>query len=141
MDGFFFPPFTGDQRKIAIALKGAGTLFADLSTTWRLTFHECATRHQHAPMSAEGRRELMDIVNARGTVKSPPPNQGVIFRVGSADRAAIHSEPPIVTRRLFLSIVPGNQGQVEELRARWGRPVRPELRADPAETSVRQEPQ
>ncbi len=38
--------------------------------------------------------------------------QGVVFAVGSDDVAAVHSDPPIQEKRLFLSIVPGISAQI-----------------------------
>ena len=41
--------------------------------------------------------------------------------MGNDKVAAIHSEPPINEKRIFLSILPGHVSEIEELRKRWNR--------------------
>ena len=123
MDGYFFHPYSGDQRKVAITLIGPGTLFNHLARESRQAFRECARHHQHAPLALEGREALVRIVNAGGGFERAGAMQGTIFAVGSAERAAIHSEPMIDSERLFLSLVPGSREQISELHERWGAPL------------------
>lgn len=124
MDGYFFRPYSGDQRKVAVTLKGPTTLFSRVPGEWRAAFLECAHRYQHAPMALEGRTELAKIVSASGGSETAGEMQGTIFVVGDCDRAAIHSEPAMQSERLFLSILPGSRAQIRELQERWSAPVR-----------------
>jgi hypothetical protein len=70
-------------------------------------------------MGLEGRAELARIVDAGGLVETSGEMQGTILRVGDRERAAVHSEPPISSQRLLLSIVSGSREQVRELQGRW----------------------
>jgi hypothetical protein len=49
----------------------------------------------------------------KGTV-----NNGLIFEVGSRKNSIIHSEPPIKSNRIFLSILPGTFAQINEFKQR-----------------------
>lgn len=44
-------------------------------------------------------------------------NQGIIFLMG--DKCPIHSEPNIINNRFFLSIIPGSENQINDLRKRY----------------------
>lgn len=52
------------------------------------------------------------------SIETTPPNHGSIFIIGP-NNAAIHSEPPIHSERLFISVVQGTSEQIEDLRTRW----------------------
>ena len=45
--------------------------------------------------------------------------QAGIFIVGDQLQAAIHSEPAIYENRLFISVVPATQEQINQLNKRW----------------------
>jgi hypothetical protein len=123
IDGYFFRPFSGDQQKVVVALKGPGTLFAHLTRKWREVFLECAQRHQRTALALEGREELRQIVEAGGAVKATRAMEGTIFTVGCHESATIHSEPKISSERMFLSLVPGSMEQINALRERWKAPL------------------
>ena len=47
-------------------------------------------------------------------------SQGLVFLAGSPmDNAALHSEPNMDQKRMFISIVPGSKKNIEELKKRW----------------------
>jgi hypothetical protein len=45
----------------------------------------------------------------------------LIFIVGNTEKALIHSEPPMTEERIFISILPGTEKQIENLKKRWKR--------------------
>lgn len=117
-DGTFFDTPTGEQRKVAIALKGASTLFNDLPNALRGKFQEALRAEKD---STEQRLKIAQLVNPSDN-STGAEGQGSIF-ISGTERAAVHSEPPIHAPRVFVSIVPGTAAQIEELRTRWERPV------------------
>ena len=68
----------------------------------------------------DARAKLAELLDPAKAVTASS-GQGTIFIVG-ADFAAVHSEPPIKEQRLFISIVPGSQTDIEELDKRWNTP-------------------
>lgn len=59
--------------------------------------------------------ELLDINKA----ESSKQGQGVFFVVGDDKIGAVHSEPKKHENRLFFSILPGDESEIEELYLRW----------------------
>lgn len=119
MDGKFYDQADGDQRKIAMTIKGAGTLLNNLPQSLRETFNSVARSFDRD--SPENRRTLEKLIDPAHTHIGTS-GQGTIFIVGSDERAAVHSEPPIHSERLFMSLLPGTHEQIAELRERWGAP-------------------
>lgn len=109
-DGYYYSPYTGEQYKIAIALKGASTLFYPLADEMREKFNSL----QFNPENRETISKMLDTSKAVSVALG----HGAIFIVGTP-YAAVHSEPPIHEERLFLSIVPGNKAEIEELYNNW----------------------
>ena len=118
-DGTFYDKTDVDQRKVAMTLKGPGTLLNNLPQSLRQTFNSVARSFESD--SPENRRTLEKLVDPVNT-QAGTAGQGTIFIVGSDERAAVHSEPPIHSERLFMSLLPGTREQIAELRERWGAP-------------------
>lgn len=118
IDGYFYTPTETAQRKIATTLKGPGTLLNDLPDNLRSTFNKLLRTSGN---TMAGRQALAQLVDPTQT-QSIVPGQGVIFTVGSEERAAVHSEPPIPGERLFMSLLPGTREQIAELRKNWNAP-------------------
>lgn len=119
-DGWFYEPTENDrQQKIALTLKGRTTLLNNLPDTLRGAFHKLL--RSFASDSTENRRTIGKLINPADT-ETALPGQGTIFTVGDIKNSAIHSEPPIDSERIFMSIVPGTKAQIEELRQRWNVP-------------------
>lgn len=91
-DGYYFFPYAGFVFKFAAALKGNPTLF-------------CSHLDERGFSGQE--------------IKSPCLGQGAFFIVGDKERGAVHSEPKIDSERLFISILPGSESEIKELKARW----------------------
>lgn len=108
-DGYYFSPFSGKAYKFVVTLKGAHTLFYHLPEKMQEHFSELEENQERAKLA-----EMLDL----SQVSTAEPGQGTAFIVG-AESSAVHSEPQIVGQRLFLSIVPGSQVQIDELDKRW----------------------
>lgn len=117
-DGYFYPPYTGDQHKAVFVLKGPQTLMNDLHSSMRASFNELSG--SFAEDSKANREKIAALID-NSLTRQAVEGQGSIFVVGS-DRAAIHSEPPIYEERLFLSVAPGTTAQIEGLRTNWDSP-------------------
>ena len=113
-DGYFYHPMEGDQYKAAMPLKGPSTLFSRFPEKLRSIFDELAR-----PVGDKGpdREKLAELV-AETPVESIPEGQGAVFVAGS-NRGAIHSEPPMHTERLFMSVVPGTKEQIADMEGRF----------------------
>ena len=107
MDGYYFTPQdkSAVMYKFAITLLGDGTMFY--------------------PLEADQRREVWrKIINRpymrdyckQKNIMHAQQGQGAFFISCRTTQAALHSEPPITKPRLFLSIVPCNTKQIEELK-------------------------
>lgn len=118
-DGKFYDLEDADQRKIAMTLKGTGTLLNKFPENLRETFNSVARSFERD--TPENRRTLEKLIDPANTHVGTA-GQGTIFIVGSDKRAAVHSEPPIHSERLFVSLLPGTHEQIAELRERWGAP-------------------
>ena len=110
-DGYYYSPYSGDQYKLAIALKGPSTLFYPLPDELRDKFKSL----QFNPENREAIAQMLDVSKAIFAARE----QGIIFIVGTYDHGAVHSEPPIHEERLFLSVVPGNKSEIQELYNNW----------------------
>jgi len=119
VDGYYYGSDEGDQHKVVFTLKGASTPIADLPENIRTDFN--ALSKVCRDDTPEQRRILAALVEDH-FVTSAARGQGSVFVVGP-DHAAIHSEPPIHTARLFFSVMPGTSAQIEELRRDWEAPI------------------
>lgn len=53
------------------------------------------------------------------TTNSPVPNEVAFFRLGD-EEGAVHSEPQCDEDRIFVNVVPGEEGELRDLMGRWG---------------------
>lgn len=104
---YSFPP-TECVFKFAVTLKGAPTLLYDLPNDLRDVF--TAQKNDRVFLS-----ELLDVKNA----ESPQIGEGVFFVVADNRIGAVHSEPKMHENRLFLSILVGDESEIDELNQRW----------------------
>ena len=109
-DGSFYKPYGSAQLKFAGVLRGASTIFVDLIDK-KDEFHEIEGRKDL--FDREKRVMFRDLIPSESIVH-PNFGQGAFFLVGS-NQAAIHSEPAFAESRLFFSVVPGTQAEIEEL--------------------------
>lgn len=101
-DGYYYPS-TQEQYKVAITLKGPGTLFYNASPTERARLDYLK---QNIPMLTQELDSSLILHTEYG--------QGSIFVVGT-DYAPFHTEPNITANRLFLSMIPGSKSQIQTL--------------------------
>lgn len=111
-DGCYFGPYPypGLVFKFTAVLKGSPTLLYPLSASMREAFE--VNRANRLFLS-----ELLDINKA----ESPKKGEGVFFIVGDPNFSAVHSEPIMSENRLFFSILPGDESEIQELYRRWHR--------------------
>ena len=107
MDGYYFTPQDKStvMYKFAITLLGDGTMFYPVEAdqrreVWRKTINR--------PYMRDYCKQEQIIHAHQG--------QGAFFVSCRTTQSALHSEPPITKPRLFLSIVPCNEKQIEELK-------------------------
>lgn len=102
-DGYYYSPYFGMQYKFAVGLKGNPTLFYSLDETMREIFRK----------NQEDRVTLSQIFDVN-KADTAPKGFGAIFIVGPRDYGALHSEPKIDSNRIFISILPGQDCEIEE---------------------------
>lgn len=110
IDGYYFQNPDKELHKVALALKGTATLFNTAAGKDKEDFVD-ALRRGPRMEEMEHRRLLHGMLDPALT-EVPPAHHGAVFVAGSEARAAIHSEPPMPTERLFISIVPGSKEQM-----------------------------
>lgn len=115
-DGYFYPPHSGNQYKAVIALKGAGTLLNVPSDEQRALFMQA---QRTANDTTKAQSSIITLLDPQRT-ESTPAGMGTMFIAGS-EHAAIHSEPPIHSERVFISILPGTAQQIDTLRQNWNK--------------------
>ncbi|MEO8963286.1 MAG: hypothetical protein ABI370_01240 [Gammaproteobacteria bacterium] len=101
-DGFYFPPYEGEQFKVVVTLAGPGTLFYNLPDQQRETFNSLNNDRVNT-------KKMLENI----TPVSPASGQGAAFIAGSKTRAAVHSEPYINSARLFLAVAPCSHTQLD----------------------------
>ncbi|AYV81714.1 MAG: hypothetical protein Harvfovirus55_3 [Harvfovirus sp.] len=119
VDGTFFEKDHRIQSKFVTVLKGDGTLFAVVDGDTRTKFLDS---RKIVPWNYEEVQAQQNkiIAGAQGVKFLQLANsQGAIFLVGNDKMAAIHSEPPFNQKRIFLSILPGDKSEIEQLTNRW----------------------
>lgn len=114
-DGYFYAPYSGFSFKFAAALKGNSTVFCQLSKGLREIFQ---INFDHRLQLSLEHRVLLDSLLEECKKESVKPGHGAFFIVGDPNSAAIHSEPKIDSDRLFFSVLPGNDSEIEELYMR-----------------------
>lgn len=107
-DGYYYGPYYGAQFKFGAALKGNQTLFYPMTEE----LHQVYRQHWND-------REFLSMYFDVKDAETAERGQGAFFVVGNANLSALHSEPRIDTQRLFISIVPGQVCEIEELYNRW----------------------
>jgi hypothetical protein len=103
MDGYYYSPYFSVQYKFAVGLKGNPTLFYAIDETMRDTYWN------HF-QDRETLSQLFDVNQA----ETAPKGSGAIFIVGNRNYSALHSEPKIDSKRIFMSILPGQDCEIEE---------------------------
>ena len=125
-DGNFFinpKSRTKQQSKFITVLKGAGTLMIhpqpekEVIEKMQKLYQDLGNNYKEQ-MSIEFRKK-QDAILVNENKKQLNNNQGLVFMVGNKDRALIHSEPPMREDRLFVSILPGYEYEITELKKRW----------------------
>jgi len=129
-DGYFYNSLEYSDKnlpqiKLAGVLMGPSTLFKKDNPEMRQKFMESyANLYRNFDRSdqkkdLENRKEIDTTLNKYPTFQ-PNENQAVVFKVGSKNNAAIHSEPNMCCDRIFYSVVSGNKEEIKELADRWG---------------------
>ncbi len=109
-DGYYFAPYSQEYLKspivkAAIPLTGAGTLFYNVSPIEKEEFRK-------KRITGDDRIQLSEFLNDASKIESTPKGYGTVFIVG--ERGAMHSEPYMTTTRLYMSLIPGNEKQIQE---------------------------
>ena len=131
---FFMNPERINQYKFVTTLKGPGTLFYKKSTQIN-KIYENNIKKRRSEQKKTGIEQSFDdkiIVKYRkkiaNTLKNYEYNQsknneGLIFTTGNnynnLANGILHSEPKINVHRLFIIILPGSRGEINELIKRW----------------------
>ena len=134
MDGSFY--ITEDknqiQSKFVTVLRGAGTLMVNATKKEKEEYEKIMIENR--PKTKEDKEKFFkdhknqmklrikqNKVFEKKKVKQLKNDEGLIFIVGNIDKALVHSEPPTHTNRIFISILPGTETQILELKKRWNR--------------------
>ncbi|NGX45248.1 MAG: hypothetical protein K940chlam2_00393 [Chlamydiae bacterium] len=107
-DGYYYSPYSGAAFKFATVLKGTSTMFYPLPQNMRKTFRS----------HCKDRTFLANLIK-QCHIESPKLGQGAFFLVGDMNNACVHSEPKIDGERIFFSVMPGNENEINELKERW----------------------
>ncbi|KAJ5752119.1 hypothetical protein N7520_009036 [Penicillium odoratum] len=120
--------------KLTTTLLGPGTLFINEGTTplareiQRRIKHSVGAENPHICASvrclgcataAESVRSRLAVELGDHEVVQVQSGDYVFFRVGR-DTGAVHSEPMSNGDRIFVNVVPGDEGDLKSLLARWG---------------------
>lgn len=121
IDGKFFninDKNNNGQTKFITTLKGAGTIFVDANKQIRDIYYDFRDKNINKDKDMEYRLKLMNLLENAKKINLKN-NEGAIFKSFDRNLAAIHSEPYITEPRIFLSILPGNKEEINELYERW----------------------
>lgn len=136
MDGNFFMDTPEDrkqiQSKFVTVLRGDGTLMVSATKKekeeWQRIMRANSPKTQEeAEKFYKDEQKQMELrmktnkVFENKKVKQLKNDEGLIFIVGNLDKALIHSEPPMHSFRIFISILPGTGEQIAGLKKRWNR--------------------
>lgn len=126
IDGSYYSPNFMPQYKFAAALKGNGTLFYPLTPSSRATYLDLLSQlklsniddpeafKEYFKQVEDQRVTLSHIFNVKHA-ETASRGHGAFFVVGHQAFSALHSEPKFDTPRLFISILPGREGEIKEL--------------------------
>lgn len=113
-DGKYFAPYT--TYKLVAAIKGPQTRFGDTSEPEKFVELSIAeNKEKHG--SAEDIRIRKEIDAIVSEVHLPAKENATVY-LASGDDAFIHSEPLINEERLFISVIPGSEEEINEWRIR-----------------------
>ena len=134
-DGHFFDDTTRSEIKFVTTLLGANTLIAPTENSIYSQFDNIikekrneqdiyVKKHKLDPHSAIAREYYQQLNKKYNTLFENIPidyqaihnNTGILFASGTPD-AAIHSEPMMDKPRIFISIVPGTEMEILQLKA------------------------
>lgn len=140
-DGRYFDTLeTGLLSKFVIALKGPTTLICvcdqDTRKKWRELLNNLPRPAIinddnkligfNKDIELENNKKIYEFFheakrNNKAEFKQVKENSGcgVVFIVANDEYEAIHSEPPLTTDRIFISMVPGTKENIQEWYDRW----------------------
>ncbi|KAK0663436.1 hypothetical protein QBC41DRAFT_381328 [Cercophora samala] len=139
-ENFYNPSLSCQTRgmwKLCTTLQGPGTLFAVDGDYARKYLSEAKARGEDrlrrdpthvcvlvgcgncGRTTCEIREEMKNGLADKEVRQSMANREMIFFRVGGLE-GAVHSEPPIDSDRIFINVIPGEPGQLEELTKRWG---------------------
>ena len=130
-DGHYVRPKDGTsepeekEHKLVFTVKGAPTRFAEITDAEKFKELSEESEKNHARYRGRNRKKYdEEDVKIRkqleSTVKETDPvekEQATIYLVGDEDAKA-HSEPPMDTPRIFMSVVTGSHEQIAEFKKR-----------------------
>ncbi len=98
-----------------MTLKGPSTLFYKFPEDAKDSFKNIINSKDHSSMKSK--REIAKLVD-EAKIHRAPKHLGTLYIVGNIDKAAVHSEPPMDSDRVFISVLPGTQKQIQEWEQR-----------------------
>jgi hypothetical protein len=111
---------TGRQYKAAVTLIGPATLFYKLPSEQRAEFNqaffEICKESPRLQLEKPFRKKVDGMLNDKSKIESPSPGQGALFAAGCRETSAVHSEPKITGKRLFLNIITGSKEEINETK-------------------------
>ena len=131
-DGYYIKSEEGTSEseekeyKLVFTVKGAPTRFAEIidAEKYKQLNKESMTNdrlnydHNREKYYEEDIKIRKEFALAVKEIEPTGKDQATMYRVGGED-AKVHSEPPMNTPRIFMSVVPGSSEQIEELKERY----------------------
>lgn len=106
-DGYYYQPNVDPAIKFITTLKGDSTIFCKISKELRTKFN----------LNLQN-QECLNNLLLNTKIEHAKEGNGTLFIVGDKHNAAIHSEPYIKECRLFLSVLPGNENEINQIYQR-----------------------
>ncbi len=114
IDGGYYKPYDKNPPKFVATFQGPHTLFFPATSEEReIVLDGLRNENEKA-----GRIHAAKQLDPAKSV-SPKQGEGAFFLVGDCDNAAVHSEPNITSKRLFLACVFGDKEQITEVKKRF----------------------
>jgi hypothetical protein len=115
------------QSKFVTVLRGDGTLMVSATKKEKEEYERIMRANvpktkEEAEKFYKDEQKQMELrmktnkVFENKKVKQLKNDEGLIFIVGNIDKALIHSEPPMHSPRIFISILPGTDEQIAGLK-------------------------
>ena len=127
-DGKYFSGVQETQTKFIFVLKGAGTILIEpdeqvKQVYWDYLTQSTDTSKPLVDINSIEERKLLDEKLKDANAKQLQINNehGLIFLAGCHSNCTIHSEPNITEPRMFLSIVFGDESNINKLKNRNGK--------------------